>query len=455
VISTLAKESAKPAGKAKLSVCLLAAAAFSGLSVAPAVAQGGQITFEDVFANPDDKQLNIDYARQEANSGNLLAAAATLERMLIIDENWDDARLFYAAVLYRLGDYQGAEREVRILEARPLTPDLKAQLESFTARIRGKLKKSRLVGALSVGLTYEDNVAVNADDVAGGGGSAIATSDQPDQGLTARVRAKYSYELGGVQDAKFIAMFSSYSKLYEDFGQVDFNFLAGKVGFEGADGPFDWVVTLDYKNLDIAGDQYLSEYGLDMRIRRELTEKTSIQFDGDYSDQSYDNIVIGALPTQIEDLRSGLKYSGAVSLNHKFGAGVRGSVGVGLQTKKAEFEPYAYSTTFLTASGSKNFRNGAYAVASYFYRDVDYRESDPTIAGVGPEPRREDRHYARAAVGVPVGAIFDTGNENLQKTLDSVVVEASVFRDERQANFDIYDYDNTGAEVQLTWRFNR
>ena len=134
-----------------VSASLLAATAFITVSTSPAFAQGqGTITFEDVFANPDDKQLNIDYARQEAAAGNLLASAATLERLLLNDPNWDEARLFYAAVLYRLGDYQGAEREVRILEARPLSPNLQAQLQSFKERIRQKQSRSALSGSIGI-----------------------------------------------------------------------------------------------------------------------------------------------------------------------------------------------------------------------------------------------------------------------------------------------------------------
>lgn len=450
MISNRNNKPVKQISSTKLVAGLLAATAMFGLQVVSAAAQDGRvITFEDVFADPSDKQLNIDYARQEANAGNLLGSAATLERLLIMDPAWDDARLFYAAVLYRLGDFQGAEREIRLLEQRPLSPDLNEQLDKFKQRVRGKLKKSSLTGNVAIGVSYDDNVAVNADD------PTLAVTDNPDTSLTGRLRAKYSYDIGGAQDMKFIALGSTYSKLYEDFGRVDFNFLAGKVGFEGADGPYDWMVTLDVKNLDVAGDQYLTEVGIDARIKRELTSKTTLQFDGDYGDQHYDNIVIGAQPTVIENLRSGVKYSGVVSLNRKFGTGIRGSVGVGLQTKKAEFNAYAYDAKLVTASASKSFRNGSYAIGSYFYRDVEYRETDPTIAGVGPAPRSEDRHYGRAALGVPVGAIINTDNANLQKTLDSVIVEASVFHDERQANFDVYDYDNTGAEVQIIWRFNR
>ncbi len=430
-----------------LSVAALTSVSLFALSAAPAFAQSNTITFEDVFANPDDKQLNIDYARQEANAGNLLSAASTLERLLLQDPNWDDARLFYAVVLYRLGDYQGAEREVRILEARPLSDSLRGELEKFKDRIGNKQKKATLSGSVSVGVTYEDNVAVNPEETSGTGLDDYAT--------TLRLRAKYEYDMGGSSDMKFLAVLSTYSKMYDEFEQVDFNFLAARTGFEGANGPYDWRVTLDGKSLDVAGDQYLKEVGVSGRVRREMTPKTSLQFDVDYSDQDYENIIIGTKPTLFEDQRSGTKHTGTVSVKHKLTGNVRSSIGVGVQRKNAELDEYANDTKFLAASLSNNFKNGSYAILNYFYRDVEYDAADPLVVPGETDPREEDRHYMRAAYGMPLSSIWESENANLNKTLDNVIVEASVFRDDRQANYDVYDYDNTGAEVQLTWRFSK
>ncbi|WP_306250651.1 surface lipoprotein assembly modifier [Parvularcula sp. IMCC14364] len=434
---------------AKIAAALAVSASISALAAAQAQ---DTITFDDVFSNPDDKQLNIDYARQEAAAGNLLASAATLERLLLTDPNWDEARLFYAAVLYRLADYSGAEREVRILEGRSLSPQLQEQLEDFKGRIDNKQRKTRLSGSIAVGFTYDDNVAVNNDDPSIDPNNAPTQSDEA---FTFRARGKYEYEIGGEQDLKFVALFSTLSKRYDDFGRVDFNFIAARTGFEGANGPYDWRILADFKNLDIVGDQYLREGGASVRVRREMTAQTSLQLDADASYQEYDNITIGNTETLFEDQRAGLKYTVIGSVNHKFDSQTRGSVGIGYQKKEADFEAYEFDTAFFTTSLSRSFKNGSYAIGSYFYRDVEYAAPDTIVVPGATEPREEDRHYARVAVGVPVGAVFESENANLQETLDDLRVEFSVFYDDRQANFDVYDYDNTGAEVQLIWNFDR
>ena len=72
---------------------------------------GPPITFEQVYANPDDQDLNLNYARQQASQGDYLSAAASLERMLYATPNWGTARLFLAICLYHLDDLQAAGRE--------------------------------------------------------------------------------------------------------------------------------------------------------------------------------------------------------------------------------------------------------------------------------------------------------------------------------------------------------
>lgn len=107
----------------------------SALSVASAAIAGEYtgppISFEQIYLNPDDQDLNLNYARQQAALGDYLTAAASLERMLYSQPNWDSARLFYAICLFHLDDLQASEQELKILEARPLTTDQRKLLKSY------------------------------------------------------------------------------------------------------------------------------------------------------------------------------------------------------------------------------------------------------------------------------------------------------------------------------------
>src|SRR5262245_18416589 len=78
--------------------------------------EGEDVTWEQVMARPDDLDLNYRFAQTQVRQGNLKGAAGTLERMLLVNPNLPKIRLFYALVLFRLGDLNESERELRILK---------------------------------------------------------------------------------------------------------------------------------------------------------------------------------------------------------------------------------------------------------------------------------------------------------------------------------------------------
>ena len=97
------------------------------------------ITFEDVYAAPDNAVLNLAYANQEISKGDLLSAANALERLLLSQPNLDSVRLLYAKVLFMLDDKAAAARELDVLKGRSLSPE--------NAQTMNQLKKQ--VGATS------------------------------------------------------------------------------------------------------------------------------------------------------------------------------------------------------------------------------------------------------------------------------------------------------------------
>lgn len=114
-------------------VCSIGFAVFAATSINAAATEynGPTITFEQVYASPDDQKLNLNYARQQAARGDYLTAASSLERMLYSQPNWDSARLFYALCLYHLDDLQAATRELNILQTRPLSSTQRDLFNSY------------------------------------------------------------------------------------------------------------------------------------------------------------------------------------------------------------------------------------------------------------------------------------------------------------------------------------
>ena len=114
-------------------VAVVAAAGIASMTMSPSAQ--AQVTYQQILANPDDLKLNLEYARQAVASGRLQEAASALERLLLHRPNWDAVRLFYALVLYRLGNLDGSKRELEKLEGRGLSAKQEADRVKYLALI--------------------------------------------------------------------------------------------------------------------------------------------------------------------------------------------------------------------------------------------------------------------------------------------------------------------------------
>ena len=115
------------------------------------------------MAAPDDLALNLAFARSEANAGELLSAAGALERILLAQPNAHQARLFYAAVLYRLGDYQGARQQLNQLDNVELTPLQRAEKERYERSIAKRLARFEFTGQVAAGLAWQEDAGRFSD----------------------------------------------------------------------------------------------------------------------------------------------------------------------------------------------------------------------------------------------------------------------------------------------------
>ena len=74
--------------------------------------------------------------------GELLSAAATLERILLVNPNLADVRLLYAVVLYRLDSLNEAEKELNALKGVTLPPELREQVTAYEKKIKQRSCKA-------------------------------------------------------------------------------------------------------------------------------------------------------------------------------------------------------------------------------------------------------------------------------------------------------------------------
>ncbi|MFK7791212.1 MAG: tetratricopeptide repeat protein [Devosiaceae bacterium] len=132
------------------------------LSASPSLAQSTQanVAYQAVLANPDSLETNSALLRAQLADADFQAASATLQRILLINPNFDRARLIRVAVFLRLGDNAGALEDLAFLSERPLSPEDQAEASRLAGMVRASPVSPRVSGVVRLGAMYDTNPAL-------------------------------------------------------------------------------------------------------------------------------------------------------------------------------------------------------------------------------------------------------------------------------------------------------
>ncbi|GAB4528643.1 MAG: hypothetical protein Tsb0010_11050 [Parvularculaceae bacterium] len=116
------------------------------------------IPFEQVLSAPDNVELNLAYAREQIELGDLKEASAALERILLVAPDFHNARVLYGLVLYRLEMLERARFELeKALEGETLDPGIRAEAEVYLERIKRLQRTTRAQVTVTAGIDYDTN----------------------------------------------------------------------------------------------------------------------------------------------------------------------------------------------------------------------------------------------------------------------------------------------------------
>ncbi len=396
-----------------------------------------------VLRAPDDVEFTLAYAQKRANAGDLIGAAAALERLLLNKPNWHTARLFYAAVLIRLDDLQAAKRELALLKDVQLTPDQTAEVAKYLRLADHKTAKTRFSGQASVGFAYDSNaVAALANAVNLGAGIPLV-----DDGLSFLASANLSAatQLGG--SAELFGSLSGISKT--DISGPDQRYARGDasigIGFVAAG--FGVRVAALARDVSIFGNQYEFDYGGRVEVTRRLDTRSAINANVEVVDQSYDEPAFAVNPLN-GNARDGVRVDGTIGISHRLTARQTIAFDVGFEDKDAGYRPYAYSGPHATLAYSALLGRGSYLSVVGSVRDYRYKAPDLLFTTV----RRNDvRSFARFALGAPLSAFTASGST--ADFREHLILEGALSYTRRDAKFPYLDYDSVGAETRLIYRF--
>ena len=427
---------------------LLLSGGYMGLTLvtaqtAHAVDSNGLITFEDIYQNPDDQDLNLAYARQQAKAGNLSTAAAALERMLFAQPNWDSARLFYALTLYQLDDRQAAIRELNLLEGRPLTPAQRRQLNRYQDSFDGERESAtpRFEGRVAIGARYDDNAGNAIGDVVFGG------RDKGDISATLQAVGRYSLPLSDTGNSRIYIRGDAQVRRHETVSDADFDIYGLEAGLEGRIGALKISAGPELLTVNVSGESYLDQIGGFAALSGAISENIIWSLRGEYADQDFKELNF----TTNEANRSGDKVVLDAGLEFTPTDSVLLVFNLAYEDKDAIDDSLAYDGFRARAQAVYAFNADSYIRASGEYRDIKY--DGDSIFLFPAEPRADENFKGRLATGIKANRLFAGIGIGPSRILEPVTFEIAGNYIERKTNIPGSGFDNLGAEFKILLDF--
>ncbi len=260
-----------------------------------------QITYEEILDNPSDLQLNLNYAKQQQNSGNIKLTIATLERLSMLYPENLDIKLYLLSILIEMDSSVKVDLMVRTLMNDPNTTDetkkVIAGLLSNTKKEKKEKQKSKWFAYLDLKYSHteEDNISGVTKSKKNLQENNLLPYPQIDNRLVVEYDKTYT-KAAALTLGKNI---NDTSSMFLNFG-LDSNTINKKIK-----GDSD-VVSSSVSYFKILGNHYLSPYfywnrpnyrkqedsnskGVGINNTLIINEKSNINYSLGFANTSYDN----------------------------------------------------------------------------------------------------------------------------------------------------------------------
>ncbi len=429
----------------------LTACCVTGLCVStPVIASSGNVTFEQILANPDDLELNLRYAREQIATGRLEQSAATLERMLLLEPEWDSARLLYAIVLYRLDGLKGSKRELLILQERDLTARQQSEVAQYLGLVVGKDKTTRFTGSIALGARMDSNPGRAAADNSGlaAGIPVTLTSDEHiDAAFSANSHLRLEHDLQNGRGDYLFAQLNGWINEYGKVNTADFmsgQFKAGVVIFRD-----DLKITpyARIRTVALGHEGFFTEYGGGSALGYTISPMIELLANGSVVYQNFRTTSF----SPVGNGRDGELYTIGGGTRIRF-TDTDTLTARGFYFRKEarnasfSYDAYELSLRYLTLLG-----RGIYLVADGSYRHTGYDAADPRYSPT--IVRDDDLFRARIAIGSPLATVFSAFGTELPRNLADINLQIAGGYSWQDSNIPNLDISNWSGEILLIKRF--
>lgn len=415
-----------------------------------AIEDGEPVSYADVLRDPDNLQLNFRFARQQVRRGDVRGAAATLERILLVNPDLAQVRLFYAVVLYRLDTIDEAEREFRTVAALDLAADVRAEVDLYLARIKRQRQTTRYTASLTLGVHYDTNrpSAPRTGTRLVADFPVAVSGEENDVGYLGIASFSVDHDLGYQDRHKLFGVVTYYhdEQVQQDTQDTQ-SFIVGAGGIYRS--PFwdiDVVPSVFRTHIRLSRETFFQDIGANLRFERDFTPRIKAFASTRISDQTFSPI----LETRTAQDRDGRQIEGMVGGRYVISPSMRISGDFLHFDKRAKARFFSYYRDQVRIEHTWLLGGGQFLLNLFSYQRDRYRKSDQAVSA---SKRRDDIFRYRLTYGAPLG--FFLGSGTLLRGLEDITLSATGEWLRSHSNLDNFDFKNLKAQGLLTktWQF--
>ncbi|GGD11539.1 tetratricopeptide repeat protein [Aureimonas glaciei] len=408
--------------------------------------------FAEMMRDPANLDIAFRYADLSSRAGDLEAAIATLERMLIFAPGLPRLQLELGVLYYRLGAFETAQTYFDQALAAPSVPEeVRTKVAPYLAAIGEKSAVDSFSGTVTTGVRWQSNA--NAAPESRLVQTTLLTdpllldpsalSDDDVNGFVAG-SFHYSRALAGQGD-QFEAHLQTYGALYAEHDEINTGYA------ELTLGP---TFNLERLNIDDASfgvygilggvtlkeDPYLLSGGIGMSLAKLLTPATRLTLRGEFRGESFEDSDLR--PTASE--RSGSRFRGQIGLQHQVTGQLVLFGTIGGEHRDADRDYLSYSEFGINLGGALDFRSPFPSQADPWtlglaagYLDRGYDEPDPVFSLT--EEEEDEEFFVESSLTVPLR--------------DDWALQATLGYRDVSSNYDLRRFDNVSTSFGVVKRF--
>ncbi|URK19722.1 tetratricopeptide repeat protein [Thalassospira sp. GO-4] len=425
---------------------------------------GGDITYADILANPDDIVLNFRWAKAQLARGEVRGASATLERILVLDPDLAPVRLYYAIVLYRLDSLDEARAQFDRLRHMDISPEVAASIDSYVDAIERRRQRLRQALTVTLGSQVDSNRNSAPNDkqqlVTGTLTNITASGDKPQNDIAyiGALRYDISYDLGYQEGHEVFASVTGYGSDQVRLDSLDLGSFSVDVGTRLRGGYWMLTPSVNQTVQSLSKEKYLTSRS--GRLRLDWNPRPFFNLNGEvsYADERFQN----TSESSALRLHSGQRYGSRLGTNYSWTPNNRTSFNLSAGKKEAARNYYSYDSLSGELIHAYLFGGGSYISGSFRYGIDRYRDPDYLVTGNSPRHRMDRSARTRLTYGAPLSQILPSdlfGDSNTANQIYDLLapINWSITGEylNTKSNIPNYEYHNARAQIYLTrrWEF--